>query len=115
MLIKVLCHIFDGTSAAVYGVWKGMRPSKGQIHGITDWQPHSIAYAAIQVLFPLIYFKKRTTTCLTQGYLAISSSNKWTVQMGTFNLQHFFYFIVKLFEHDRKDPWVIKTLDKLNR
>jgi hypothetical protein len=51
----------------------------------------------------------------SQGYLAISSSEQWTEQMGIFSIHHLFYFIVELFTHDPNDPWVKETFDGLNR
>jgi hypothetical protein len=45
----------------------------------------------------------------------LGSTEKWTALDGSFNLETFYDLIVKLFEDDPSDPWVVDTIAFWNK
>ncbi|KAG6896814.1 hypothetical protein C0992_005914 [Termitomyces sp. T32_za158] len=92
VLVRVYRHIYTGPSSSLHGNRCATKPAKSHIHKHKNVTGRGIAYAAVQARF------------------AISSSEKWCIKDGKFNLAHFFNNIVALFENDPKNPWVLETL-----
>ncbi|KAG6872227.1 hypothetical protein C0992_009749, partial [Termitomyces sp. T32_za158] len=85
-------HIFTGPSSALSGHRSATKPCIAHLHGLKEVTGRTIAYAAVQARF------------------ALSSVEKWTRKDGNFDLQRFFEMVVRLFESNPEQPWVIDTL-----
>ena len=40
----------------------------------------------------------------------LGSTEQWSITDGDFNLEHLYNMIVRLFEHNPNNPWVLDTL-----
>jgi len=47
--------------------------------------------------------------------MALSSAEKWSCWDEDFDYKTFFNRVVRMFEKDADDPWVVETLDYVNR
>lgn len=75
-----------GPSSAVSKVRTAAKKSKGEIHGLVEVTPKTIAYTCVMVR------------------QALSSTPHWTTVDDAFDYQQFYSLILKLLE-DEKDPW----------
>jgi hypothetical protein len=78
-------------------------------YGITHITPQIIAYGATQVRISHGPQYIACTRLVTQARFALSSIRKWPLQDMLFELDEFYYNVLKIFE-DPDDCWTKQTL-----
>ncbi len=85
-----------GPSSAISKVRMAAKNSKGEIHGLTEVTPRTIAYTCVMVR------------------QALSSTQHWATLDGTFDYHQFYLTILKLL-NDHEDPWYLDLLEFWNQ
>lgn len=103
--------MLTGPSSGLEGTRQASKSSKAEIHSISEVTIATIAYACVQVSCHHIY---SFLTSHLQTRFALSSVGSWSYTDGCFDVLEFHDNIVRLME-SKRDPWVVKVLDKWNR